>query len=122
MAIVDITTGLNIDFGNDSIVIVRLLEVIPGGRTLLTTGFAPEVINAGHVIIERTADGELLPLPVTATLPADHTYKGILVSSVLTSAPFASIMVRGTVNKIAAPYPIAGAVATALPLIRFTQD
>jgi len=122
MAIVDITTGLNIDFGNDSIVIVRLLEVIPGGRTLLTTGFAPEVINAGHVIIERTADGELLPLPVTGVLPASHTYKGILVASVLTATPFASIMVRGTVNQLAAPYAIAAAVATALPLIRFTQD
>lgn len=122
MAIVDITTGLNIDFGNDSIVIVRLLEVIPGGRTLLTTGFVPEVINAGHVIIERTADGELLPLPVTGVLPASHTYKGILVASVLTEKPFASIMVRGTVNQVAAPYAIAGAVATALPLIRFTQD
>lgn len=122
MAIVDITTGQNIGSDNDSIVIVRNLEVIPGGRTLLTTGFADEVIKGGHVIIERTADGELLPLPVTGTLPAAHTYKGILVASVLTEKPFASIMVRGTVNQVAAPYPIAGAVAAALPLIRFTQD
>lgn len=122
MAIVDITTNETIDSGNDSIVIVKNLEVIPGGRTLDTTGFAPEVIKAGHVIIEKTADGELLPLPVSGTLPADHTYKGILVASVLTAKPFASIMVRGTVNKVAAPYTIAGAVETALPLIRFTKD
>ena len=122
MAIVDITTGLNIANGNESIVIIRNLEVIPGGRTLLTTGFADEVIKAGHVIIERTADKELLPLPITGTLPAGHTYKGILVADVLTSLPFASIMVRGSVNIVAAPYAIAPAVATALPLIRFTQD
>lgn len=122
MAIVDITTSDLIDDGNDSIVIIKNLEVIPGGRTLLTTGFTPLVIRAGHVIIERTADKELLPLPVSGTLPASHTYKGILVASVLTAKPFASIMVRGSVNQVAAPYPIAPAVATALPLIRFTQD
>ena len=122
MAIVDITTGQNIGSGDDSIAIVRNLEVIPGGRTLLTDGFSPEVIKAGHVIIERTSDGELLPLPVSGSLPAAHTYKGILAASVLTAKPFASIMVRGTVNQVAAPYPIAGAVVTALKLIRFTQD
>lgn len=122
MAIVDITTGINIANGNESIVIIRNLEVIPGGRTLLTTDFTDEVIKAGHVIIERTADGELLPLPITGALPAAHTYKGILVADVLTAKPFASIMVRGSVNKVAAPYAIAPAVATALPLIRFTQD
>lgn len=122
MAIVDITTKDLIDDGNDSIVIIKNLEVIPGGRTLLTTGFAPLVIRAGHVIIERTADKELLPLPVTGILPASHTYKGVLVASVLTAKPFASIMVRGSVNKVAAPYAIAVAVETALPLIRFTQD
>ena len=122
MAIVDITSNEKLDSGNDSIVIVKNLEVIPGGRTLDTTGFADEVIKAGHVIIERTADKELLPLPVTGSLPNDHTYKGILVASVLKTKPFASVMVRGTVNKVAAPYTIAGAVESALPLIRFTQD
>ena len=122
MAIINITSSDRIDDGNDSIVIIKNLEVIHGGRTLLTTGFAPEVIKAGHVIIERTADNELLPLPVTGVLPASHTYKGILVASVLTAKPFASVMVRGSVNKVAAPYAIAPAVETALPLIRFTQD
>ena len=216
MAIVDITTNDLIDDGNDSIVIIKNLEVIPGGRTLLIQGAVPDVIKAGHVIIERTADKELLPLALLVTeaiktfgaltagsgytndgtytgvaltggtgsgatadivvtagavtsvtlvdagtgykvgdtlsaaaanigtggtgfaiavatvsdapsntygaLPNGHTYKGILVASVLKSKPFASIMVRGSVNKVAAPYTIAGAVEVALPLIRFTQD
>ena len=122
MAIVDITTQESVTTGNDAIVIVLNLETIPGGRTLDTTGFAPLVINAGHVIIEETATGELKPLPVSGTLPASHTYKGILVSTILTAKPFAAIMVRGTVNQAAAPYTIATAVKTALPLIRFTQD
>ena len=216
MAIVDITSNETIDSGNDSIVIVKNLEVIPGGRTLLVAGAVPDVIKAGHVIIERTADKELLPLALEVTeaiktfgaltagsgytndgtytdvaltggtgsgatadvvvtagavtsvtlvdagtgykvgdtlsaaaadigtggsgfaitvatvsdapsdtyesLPNNHTYKGILVSSVLKSKPFASVMVRGTVNQVAAPYTIPGAVGSALPLIRFTQD
>ncbi len=122
MALVDIATGETIDTGNDSIVIIRNLEVIPGGHTLDTTGFADEVIRAGHLIIERTADGELLPLPVTGILPASHTYKGVLVASVLTAQPHASIMVRGSVNQLAVLYPIPAGAVTALPLIRFTQD
>lgn len=122
MALVNIATGETIDTGNDSIVIIRNLEVIPGGHTLDTTGFADEVIRAGHLIIERTSDGELLPLPVTGTLPADHTYKGVLVASVLTAQPHASIMVRGSVNESAVLYPIPAGAITALPLIRFTQD
>ena len=121
--------GDNFDTGNDSIVIVINLETIPGGKTLDATGFAPAVIPAGHVVIEETATGFLKPMPVSganyAALPANHTYKGIVVSSILTTKPFAGVMVRGSVNKNASKYGIASilsAVQTALPLIRFTKD
>ena len=216
MAIVDITNSETLDSGNDSIVIVKNLEVIPGGRTLLVEGAIPDVIKAGHVIIENDTTKELSPLALEvsnailtfgaltagsgyaadgtytdvdltggtgtgatadvvvaggavtsvtlvdggadyvigdslsalaadiggsgsgfaivvasvsaepsdsySTLPAGSSYKGILVASVLKTKPFASVMVRGSVNKVAAPYTIAGAVESALPLIRFTQD
>ncbi|OHT44429.1 hypothetical protein [Flavobacterium tructae] len=122
-------TGANFDTGNDSIVIVLNLETIPGGKTLDTTGFAPEVIPAGHVVIEETATGILKPMPVSGSnygsLPANHTYKGIVISSVLTTKPFVGILVRGSVNKNASKYGIASilsALASALPLIRFTKD
>jgi len=122
-------TGDNFDTSNDSIVIVSNLETIPGGKTLDTTGFSPTVIPAGHLIIEETATGVLKPMPVSgtaySTLPADHTYKGVLVSSIPTAKPFAAVMVRGTVNKNASTYAIASVLAaakSALPLIRFTQD
>lgn len=123
--------GVQIDTGNDSIVIVNNLETIPGGRTLDVTGFTPEVIKAGHMVIEETATGELKPMPVNAggtaysTLPADHTYKGVVIASVLTKKPFVGVLVRGTVNPSAAPFPmttILSAVKTALPLIRFVAD
>lgn len=122
-------TGDNFDTSNDSIVIISNLETIPGGKTLDTTGFAPVVIPAGHLVIEETATGVLKPMPVSGTsygsLPSDHTYKGVVISSVATAKPFVSVMVRGSVNKNASFYTITSvlsAVKSALPLIRFTQD
>jgi hypothetical protein len=124
-----ITQGSSYDTGNDSIVIVKVLEAIPGGKTLDVTGFTPDVIPAGHLLIEETATGVVKPMPISGAnygaLPASHTYKGVLISTILKSKPFAGIMVRGTVNKNASFYGIASvltAVKTALPLIRFTQD
>jgi hypothetical protein len=121
--------GAGYDTGNDSIVVVKVLEAIPGGKTLDVSGFSPDVIPAGHLIIEETSTGVLKPMPVSGAaydaLPASHTYKGVLISTILTAKPFAGILVRGTVNKNASFYTIASvltAVKTALPLIRFTQD
>jgi hypothetical protein len=62
---------------------------------------------------------------VYGALPSGHTYAGILIASILTVRPFAGIMVRGTVNELAAPYSmtsIIAAVKTALPLIDFRSD
>lgn len=116
--------------GNDSIVIRSVTHDIPGGRTLDVTGFTPEVINAGHVIIHETATGEYKPMPMAdadtyAALPVGHTYAGILVASTLTEKPFAAIMVGGQVNPTAAPNDLAtilAAVKAALPLIDFRAD
>lgn len=121
-------TGKEISAGNDSIVIVEYLEGVPGGRTLDVTGFTPEVIPAGHILI-KDASGNYKPMPISSgaygTLPADHTYAGVLVATIQTAKPFAGIMVRGTVNPAASAYTITSilsAVKTALPLIRFEQD
>jgi hypothetical protein len=115
-----------VDTSNDSIVIISVIETIPGGKTLDVTGFTPTVIKAGHVIIEETATGKLKPMPVTTnaydSIPASHTYKGVLIATILKTKPFAAILVRGSVNKVASPYPVISAVETALPLIRFTKD
>lgn len=121
--------GTNFDTSNDSIVIIQNLETIPGGKTLDVTGFTPDVIPAGHLVIEETATGVLKPMPISGanygTLTAGHTYKGVVVSSVLKTKPFVSVMVRGSVNKNASKYGIASvltAVSEALVLIRFTKD
>lgn len=122
-------TGDNFDTSNDSIVIVNNLETIPGGKTLDVTGFAPDVIPAGHLVIEETATGILKPMPVSGTaygsLPPSHTYKGVVISSVLKTKPFVGIMIRGSVNRNASKYAIASvltAVRAALPLILFSKD
>lgn len=130
MAVVNLVNDpITLDTGNDSIVIVDNFQSIRGGRSLDVTGFTPTIIKAGHVIIQETETKEYKPMPVSgnayAALPAGHTYAGILVASILTAKPFAGIMVRGTVNPAAAPYPmtsILAAVKTALPLIDFRED
>lgn len=122
----------------DTIVIVELLEDVPGGRTLDTEGFtdggeAPAVIKGGHVIIEEIATKVHKPLSTNAAgdayaaLPSGHKYKGVLFGSILTADPRAAIMVRGRVNTEAATnaqglpaYP--AAVVNALPLINFAND
>ena len=60
-----------------------------------------------------------------ASLPDGASYAGILIASIPADRPFAGILVRGTVNVNACPFPmtaILSAVKTALPLIVFTSD
>lgn len=127
MAVVDLYNGEQvIDTSLDNVVIILMLECIIGGRSLDVTGFAPSVIKAGHIIIKK--DNEYKPMPVNevgdayAALPSGYSIVGVACSSALTKKPFMTIMVRGTVNQVASPYPVTEVIKTALPLIRFTQD
>lgn len=112
----------DIDTTKDSVVIVKNFEGIPGGKTLNVVGFADTEIQAGHVIIKETATGDYKPLPVTGTLPADHTYEGILLSSIKVDNPQAAIMVRGTVNEAYCKYAVPAGAKTALALINFINQ
>ncbi|WP_114752299.1 hypothetical protein [Pleomorphovibrio marinus] len=116
--------------GDDSIVIVENLEQFRGGRTLDVTGFAPDIIKAGHVII-TDGDGVYKPMPLNgggdayAALPEGHSYVGVLVATIRKARPFASIMVRGTVNPVAAPFGMASILAAFkadVPLVLFRAD
>jgi hypothetical protein len=116
------------DAGVDSVTISNYIEGLPGGRSLDVTGFNPSVIKAGHVVIKDTATGNYKPMPVNeagdayAALPGGHTIEGVVVASVTTDNAMVGIMVRGSVNQVASPYPVTSAIKQALPLIRFTQD
>lgn len=112
---------------NDSIVIIDVLVDIPGGKTLDVSGYTPtDVVKAGHIIIEETATGELKPLNVSddayVALPSQHTYKGVLIATVLKSKPLASVMLSGNVNEAASPYPVPAGAKTSLTHILFTKD
>ena len=115
-----------VDTSRDSIVIAKVFETLVGGRSLDVTGFAPAVIKAGHVVIKETATGVYKPMPVDdaayAALPSGHTIEGVVIASTMTNRAMVGILVRGTVNEVASPYPVTAAMKTALPLIRFTQD
>lgn len=113
---------------DNNVVIKKHIKNIEGGRTLGCTGFTPDVIKAGHVII-CSKDGVYKPMPVSGTafgtLPEEHKYVGILISSILKEAPAAAIMTWGVVNEAAMPYAVAGiksAFLTACPHIEFTKD
>lgn len=114
----------------DNVVIVNMLECSPvGGRTLDVSSFTGDAILAGHVIIRDTQGAkEYKPMPINSdgsayeTLPSNHEIVGVCFSSVPKRDPSCTIMVRGSVNAVASPYPVTEEIKQALPLIIFTQD
>jgi hypothetical protein len=123
-------TPVQVDTTLDGVIIKTVTYDIPGGKTLDVTGITEEVLKAGRVIIIETATGKLKPLKIATgaydALPANHAYKGILIATILTKRPFASVMLGGDVNEGAVinyglPAIPAGA-KTALTQILFTKD
>ncbi|RZK65056.1 MAG: hypothetical protein EOO92_26795, partial [Pedobacter sp.] len=104
---------VNIDSSMDSIVIIKDIFSIPGGKSLDTAGYTLDVLKAGHVIIKETATGNYKPMPLTTgntvydALPSGHTYVGILNATILTKRPFAGVMIEGYVNENASPFSVA---------------
>lgn len=121
-------TSLETD--NDSVVIVEYISGKVGGATLDVTGWTPDIIPRGHVIIQETATGNLKPWPISgaayAALPANHTISPyVMDNTVLTTKPFSGLMDRGTVNPNAQKYTISSvlaAIKTAQPLIIYRAD
>lgn len=128
MATANLNEKTQVIDGKDNVVIVNHFDGIRGGRTLNVEGFAPDFIRAGHLIV-KLSSGDYAPMPVNgdayAALPGGAAYAGYLVASIPTKQPFAAIMVRGTINPKASPYPltaIMGAVKEALPLIDYQEE
>ncbi|SMC53177.1 hypothetical protein [Pedobacter nyackensis] len=105
--------GVSVDNSKDSIVIIEVQAAIKGGKSLDTTGYTLDVINAGHIIIKETATENYKPMPLTTgntvydTLPVGHTYVGVLIATILTKRPFAAVMLEGYVNENASPFSVA---------------
>jgi hypothetical protein len=102
-------------FGDDSIVIVKYIAGIPGGRTLDLSDYTESVVRCGHVIY-RDSEGAYRPMPVTAgtdgakgtysALPEGGEYAGVLYRSISKNDPEAAVMVAGVVNSEALPYAL----------------
>lgn len=114
------------DTGNDTIAVPLVLETLVGGCTLDIDGFAPDVIKAGHVVIKDNTSENHKPMPVSgdayATMPAGHSYVGVVISSVRTKKPFVGVSLRGSANKVAAPYTVTKAIEDGLPRINFFKE
>ncbi len=116
--------SVQVNGGNDSIVIVKAIADIPGGRVLDVSGVDADtqVIKAGHVLYQTKA-GDIAPLGVSgsayAALPEGGSYVGVLKVSVLVTDPRAAILTIGQVNAAASPYPVTDEIKTALPHIQF---
>ena len=112
--------AVQIDNSNDSIVIVKALGDIPGGRTLDMTGFTS--IKGGHIII-KLSTGVYAPMPVSGSsygsLPASAAYVGVNRYSVSAADPRAAIVTVGQVNAAAMPYPLTNDIKSALSHIEF---
>ena len=111
--------------GNDAIVIVKDLGDIPGGRTLDVSGVASgtEYIRGGHIIVMDDTTKVYSPLGVNGnayvSLPAGHSYAGVLKASVPVKDPRAAILTIGQVNAAASPYPVTSAIKNGLRNIQF---
>lgn len=112
--------------GLESIVIVNCLGDIPGGRTLDVSGVAngTTVIKSGHILI-ASDKGVVKPMPLNSggnaygSLPASHSYLGVLKATVSVKDPRAAILTMGQVNQAACPFPVTNAMKTALPNIQW---
>lgn len=126
---IDLLTRQNFTGDKDAVVILTILDTIQGGVTLDVTGFAPDYIQRGHVLIQETATGIVKPLGVTAgafsALPADHSYYGICLTTQPKTQPFVGVLIQGAVNYKAMPYTtgtILAGMRTALVNINFRSD
>jgi hypothetical protein len=105
-----IKQGGKVDTSMDNIIIHKVIETLPGGRTLDVTGFPDATIQAGHVIIKE--NGEYKPQPIDGS--KDALAVGVLMVSIEAAKPEAAIMTRGTVNQVQLKYPINAATKAAL--------
>lgn len=132
MGAIDIGYQKEIISGPDSIIIRHYGDGIKGGKVLDMTGFTPEILKCGHVII-KNANDTYKPMPLNAagnsygTLPEGHKYVGLATTSIkwAKEGSLVGIITEGEVNDAALPYDfstIADAFKSAVPTLRFDHD
>lgn len=124
-------TSNPVEYSMGNEVIRSYIDTVKGGATLDTTGYTPDTIKAGHVIIKVTDNGKDIykPMPLSGeaydSLPANHVYVGINIHDIPTDEPFAAVLTIGEVNDKLVPYPmdsIMSAFKSAVPTINWAHD
>lgn len=116
---------VEVNDGLDSIVIVKDLGDIPGGRSLDVSGVASDVeyLRSGHILVKNDTDNSVSPLGVSegayVALPSGHSYLGVLKASIPVKDARAAILTVGQVNAAASPYPVTAEIKAGLPNIQF---
>ena len=117
------------DSGKESVIIRNYVNGIIGGVVLDMTGFEGDFIKCGHIIIRDTKSGEYKPMPVSgseyASLPSNHEYVGICLTTAPKDTPHVGVMTAGEANDKAVPYSveaIKAALKTAVPTLQWGHD
>lgn len=115
----------------DTVTIRQYIGGLTGGRALDYTGFTDDVIKAGHVIVKKTVEDEVVYSPLGVkdgaykALADGESYAGVVVAT-KNNGEAVAIMDNGRVNDEAVPYPITDAMKTAikavLPQLIFEHD
>lgn len=89
--------------------VVSTVAITKGGEGY-TVG---DILSIPGAYAGGTGSGASVPVATIAdgaaaygSLPASHSYAGILVASILTKRPFAGVMLEGWVNENASPFPV----------------
>lgn len=124
-----VSENTTFDSGKESVIIRNYVNGIMGGVVLDMTGFDEDFIKCGHVIIRNTQNGEYKPMPVSggayASLPSNHEYVGICMTTAPKDTPHVGVMTAGEANDKAVPYSvdsIKAALKTAVPTLQWGHD
>lgn len=130
-----VTTDQVYNASKNSVFVMHYSYGLEGGRSLDMTGYTPDVLHTGHVIIRDTTTNDFKPMPVTgepfasgsayAALPADHEIIGLTIEDRATDLPMAPVIMGGKVNQTpesVVPYAYTDEIRAALPNINFSQD
>lgn len=104
--------GDTVDTSLDNVIVQKVHDTVPGGRTLETEGFPDSEIRAGHVVLHNGTD--YVPQGVNGGIPEGSQVIGVLITSILKSKPEAAIMTRGIINEVQLAYPINAETKAAL--------
>lgn len=107
---------------SDKTIVYLAADAATGTASADKTYYSKDTVNTTDVDVLDEDGNNVYEL---GSMPANHSYAGILYKSILKTKPAAAIMTNGQVNKEAVYYPltsILSAFKAACPLLEFIAD